>query len=230
MKIALCDDDKLLVDMLSIQVENLIDKNNLYNFSFEYHLFTDPLLLLSEHQKEPFDIAFLDIDMPQTDGLSLADKLFTTNNNVFIFYVTSYTQFIVPSIKHRVYRYILKDDIEEMEDSIKQMLSDLSILHARYRFKFKNQAYSLPYSSIFYIESQRNKIIIHTKGKTYEQLVTLKKIQSDLPKVFCRCHNGFIVNIANVEYMTKTDIFLIDGTQIPISKKYYKNVLSKMTP
>lgn len=104
MKIALCDDDKLLVDMLSIQVENLIDKNNLYNFSFEYHLFTDPLLLLSEHQKEPFDIAFLDIDMPQTDGLSLADKLFTTNNNVFIFYVTSYTQFIVPSIKHRVYR------------------------------------------------------------------------------------------------------------------------------
>lgn len=225
MMIAFCDDDQHIVDVLAPRIENLIDKNNIYRFHFEYFCFTDATQLLKQHLINPFDIVFLDIEMPNANGLHIADKLYEVNNSIFIFYVTSYRTYILPSIKHRVYRYILKDDLTTLESDIKSLLQDLSMFHCRFRFKFKKDYYSIPYNSILYFESNLSKVKIHTIGKTYQTTVSMKKLINELPPIFCRCHSAFIVNLSHVESVGTHSLILYNNQEIPISKQHKQEVL-----
>lgn len=225
MRIAICDDNEYIVKNIAVKIENLIDRNNIYGLHFEYYCYTNPSQLLEHHNNECFDIAFIDIEMPEMDGFALADKLFDRNNSILILYITSYSQFIVPAIKHRVYRYIVKGDDSELEDSIKQMLHDLSVSHSHYHFSFKNKYYSIPYNNIYYFESNRNKVNIHTIGATYEQLITIKQLDSELSPIFRRCHSGYIVNITAIKSIESNYIVLKNDTQIPLSRKYKHDII-----
>ena len=225
MKIAFCDDDQRIVEVLAPQIENLIDKNNIYKFHFEYHCFTDASKLIEQHLTNPFDVVFLDIEMPNTNGFAVADKLHEINNNIFIFYVTSYRTYILPSIQHRVYRYILKDNMTTIESDIKSLMRDLSMLHSRFRFKFKKDYYSIPYNSILYFESNLSKVKIHTIGKIYQTTTSIKKLTLELPPIFCRCHSGFIVNLSHVESVGTASLVLDNNQEIPISRQHKQEVL-----
>lgn len=221
MKIAICDDNQYFAKTLSIKIENLISEYNLYNFNFEYYTYTEPQQMFGKH----FDIAFLDIEMPKMDGFALGDHLFEINNNIYIFYVTSYSRFAVPSIKHRVYRYILKCDDNELKEGICQLLTDLSSLSSNYRFTYRDKAYSIPYTSILYFESGHNKVSIHTNEKTYETVTSLKALSQELPEIFCRCHSGYIVNITAIKSIESNYIVLKNDTQIPLSRKYKHDII-----
>lgn len=225
MKVAICDDNKLLSEHFAVTIENLIEQHNLYNFHFCYSAFTNPLQLVAEHQVEPFDVVFLDIEMPNLDGFAVADKLYEVNNSIYILYLTSYSKFAVSSIKHRVYRYILKNEPDELKEGIIQLLKDLSTLNIRFRFTYRDEAYSIPYSSIMCFESKHNKVAIHTIGKTYETVTTLKELQTVLPHNFHRCHSGFIVNVSNIQNIEQNVLLLNSNMQIPLSRKYKQEVI-----
>ncbi len=109
MNIAFCDDDKATLENLIKLTKDIIAKYDNYNFEFNFFAYTSPLELLEAHSKNPFDVVFLDIDMPEINGLNSGDKLYTQNESIIIFYVTNYTEFIGESIKHRVYRFIKKE-------------------------------------------------------------------------------------------------------------------------
>ena len=110
MNIAFCDDEKVTLENLIKLTKNIVAKYDNYNFEFNFFAYTSPLELLEAHSKCPFDAVFLDIDMPEINGLNSGDKLYTQNESIIIFYVTNYTEFIGESIKHRVYRFIKKGD------------------------------------------------------------------------------------------------------------------------
>lgn len=225
MNIAFCDDDKFLLKQLFNVVKNLIDKYNQYNFSFKYYFYTDAIKFLQDYKSIIFDIAFLDIEMPEIDGLSIGDKIYECNNDVFIFYVTSYDAYLPESIKHRVYRFVRKGDKKELEDGIKRLFSDLVNLHSRYCFTFKNSSYNLPTNSIIFCESMRNKVIIHTKTKKYEQIISLKQMLNELPNNFCKCHSSFLVNVKKIREIHDNNLVLDDDIKIPLSRKYKFNVI-----
>lgn len=227
MNIAICDDDKNLLNDFFDKLKSIINQYNDNLFEFKYFCFSDPRVLLNYSKSIVFDIAFIDVEMPEIDGFSLGDELHRQNNDIFIFYVTSYSKFMATSIKHRVYRYIVKGDTEELRTGIKNMFNDIISFKSRYCFTFKNSVYSLPVSSIIYCESKRNKMIIHTDESVYEQTITLKQMLSKLPYIFCRCHSGYIVNVNRVKKTNPADIILDNDISIPLSKKYKTDFINK---
>ena len=94
MNIAFCDDEKATLENLIQLTKNIIAKYDNYNLEFNFFSYTNPLNLLEAHSKNPFDVVFLDINMPEINGLNVGDKLYTQNESIIIFYVTSYTEFI----------------------------------------------------------------------------------------------------------------------------------------
>lgn len=228
MNIAFCDDDKFLSKFICENVKKLIDKYNQYNFSFQYFIYNDATEFLQDYKNKMFDIVFLDIEMPKISGLSIGDQIFSINNDVFIFYVTCYDIYETESIKHRVYRFVKKDNITELESGIKHLFNDLVSLHSRYIFTFKNSAYNLSTNSIFYCESIRNKVIIHTDNKSYEQIISIKKILDELPRNFCRCHSSFIVNARKIEQVNDKNLVLSNNVEISLGRKYKMDVLWHM--
>lgn len=220
MNIAFCDDQEPLLDTLCNQIKNIINEKNIYGFEFEYYKYTDPQQLLEDHKKLNFDIAFLDIEMPEISGFDLGDKIFLLNENIFIFYLTSYGQYIGQSIKHRVYRFVEKGDKKELEDGIKAMFSDLVFRKSKYIFMYGRNRYILPLMSIDYFEADKNLVNIFAEEKIYKQRITVKELLESLPDVFCQCHVSFIVNIKNIVEIHSDGLLMRNNKILPVGKKY----------
>lgn len=229
MNIAFCDDEKIILENLINLSKDIIAKYNDYDLEFNFFAYTDPLELLKAHSNKIFDVVFLDIDMPEINGLDVGDKLYTQNESIIIFYVTSYTVFIAESIKHRVYRFIKKGDKQALTEGIQSMLKDITTLHQRYVYKYKGQYHSIVLSRILYFESNGHNVKIVTDNDIYIQRILIKNLIKTLPPIFCRCHSGYIVNLRKIKDVERNKITLINGVEIPVSAKYSAEIIIKFT-
>ena len=101
MKILLVDDEKLQLMRLERFVkEILIDE--------EISSFLNPLEALEAAKTIQFDIAFLDIQMPVVNGITIAKTLKATNPKVNIIFVTAFDNFGLDAMKLRASGYISK--------------------------------------------------------------------------------------------------------------------------
>lgn len=107
MRIAICDDERLHLLMIEMFVKKSFAKFvNIGSYTFKS--FDDASKLLSEHRDNPFDAAFLDIDMPVFSGFHIADHLVKTKKDCKIIYVTSHAHLAADSFRHEVFDFLLK--------------------------------------------------------------------------------------------------------------------------
>ena len=101
MKILIVDDEKLIVDDLTKDLETLFPMASIDGFTEG-----EEALASAEHKE--YDVALLDIDMPDIDGLTLARKLIVSCPVINIIFVTAYKEFALAA--HDVYcsAYLLK--------------------------------------------------------------------------------------------------------------------------
>lgn len=81
---------------------------------------------------------------------------------------------------------------------------------------------------ILYIEAERNYCRIHSKGKEYLLVITLKKMDQKLPKKhFLRVHRSYIVNLAQIDEVA-TSHLVIAKKAIPIGKTLKEELLKRL--
>ena len=80
----------------------------------------------------------------------------------------------------------------------------------------------IPYSTIECMEAREKKVFIRTKKKEISFYSTLEKLEQTLPRYFCRCHKGFIVNTHLISRIVWANnlIYLSDSTIVPIGRSY----------
>lgn len=110
MDIIYVDDEKLQLENFKLTTQKMEGISSLHFFSNSYAAY--------EWAKEhPVDVAFLDIEMPQMDGITLAKKLKEQNKRICIVFVTAYDKYALDSFEVRPIGYLLKpydcSDIEE---------------------------------------------------------------------------------------------------------------------
>lgn len=95
-------------------------------------------------------------------------------------------------------------------------------------FDYQNGKKSIPVDSILYVESRLHKVIffIMEDGvKEYSRYDRLDAVELELRQYgFCRVHQSFLVNMKYAGGVERYKISLKNGTEISISKKYYKDV------
>ena len=101
MKILIVDDEEYLREDLKDALERGLPGNE-YSFAAEY----ESAMQLIENN--PFDIAFLDIQMPGKNGLSLAESIKKKRPKINIVMVTAYSQYALDALKLFVSGYLLK--------------------------------------------------------------------------------------------------------------------------
>ena len=115
MRIIIVDDEAYLRDELKDALER-VSPNNEYEFADGY----DGAMKLIDGQF--FDIAFLDIQMPGKNGLTLAEKIKKASPKTNIVMVTAYSQYALDALKLFVSGYILKPI---SDDELRTVLSNL---------------------------------------------------------------------------------------------------------
>ncbi len=85
MRIAICDDE----DLFRFQIRDAIDK--IYgSMDVIIDMFSDGRRLLERFDTNPYDVLFLDIEMPAMDGITIAKRLRDRSEDVFIVFLTSH--------------------------------------------------------------------------------------------------------------------------------------------
>ena len=89
--VVICDDDQRVLKELKGYVSSFFSEKKI---AATYKLFSDGESAVKENI--PYDLAFIDIEMPGINGLTVAKRLKEANPNVIVFIVTSYQSYLGP--------------------------------------------------------------------------------------------------------------------------------------
>src|SRR5699024_6917193 len=106
MKVVLVDDEQLALDFLEFQLNKVMEPKSIHTFT---HLNVDEQksLLLET------DVVFLDVEMPEKNGLELAEQIIDLNPDLEIIFVTAFNEYAVEAFELNALDYIVKPVQEE---------------------------------------------------------------------------------------------------------------------
>ncbi len=216
MKILICDDEVKYINDLKIHVEEYM-KNRFIKFSIETAM--DPKDVLKSG--ETYDLAFLDIQMNEIDGISLAKELKRRNSKVIVFFVTSFNQYQDDAMDLRAFRFFEKPfDPQRLYSGLDKAMEYIDESYVDLYMQQDQSHRRILIDDIMYIERQNRKVILYTAK---EQHITNKKFEEWcelLPtSFFYQVHKSFLVNLHYVESYNYTELFLTDKTRIPIASR-----------
>ena len=186
--------------------------------------------------KEEIDLIFLDINMPDISGLSLAKSI---NSKSKIIFTTAYREYAVDGFDLQAVDYLLKPiSLDRLNQAVDKYLKEASLIQGStpqieipsqktYCFvKADRKLVKINYSDIQYIESLSDYLKIHLSNKIVVTRETISKIEAALPTdKFMRCHRSYIVAIDKIESISAEQIS-ISQSSIPISRSY-KEIIKK---
>ncbi|AZK47676.1 response regulator [Paenibacillus lentus] len=101
MKVILVDDEKLALDYLERQLMNLAHIELLGKY-------TNPLIGREEILQQAVDVIFLDISLPEINGIELAEQILEKKPDIHIVFVTAYNEHAVKAFELNALDYIVK--------------------------------------------------------------------------------------------------------------------------
>lgn len=210
-KIAICDDEPLHIDKIrSILLDEETDN------------YTKPANLLNAITAgKRYDVLFLDIMMPEIDGISLARELRELDEDMLIVFITSKIEFMQTGYEVKAFRYLLKDQIDtglpKIRKDIEKELLDRADTY--FTYEFERKTYRYPCRDILYLESNLRRIILHTNRDTAALYGKLDDLAIKYP-MFVRVHKSFLVNRRHIRSISAGMVVLSNGDVLPISRKY----------
>lgn len=103
MKIAICDDEQIYIDNI-VEHLNIFSAEN--NIDFEKSIFTSSADILVSDIR--FDIAVLDVEMDNINGIKLGSELRKRNPHIILIYVTAYRKYLDDALNLNAARFFEK--------------------------------------------------------------------------------------------------------------------------
>lgn len=188
--------------------------------------------------KEKIDLIFLDINMPEISGLSLAK---TIQNRCKVIFTTAYREYAIDGFDLHAVDYLLKPISFERFLTAVHKFFDISkgnqVQGPKVNEPFKNEYFfvrsdrkmiKINFDEILYVESLSDYVKLHLETKTIITRETISNIEAKLPvNKFIRTHRSFIVSLKNISSYTN-EYVEVANKAISISRSYKEQVLKKL--
>ncbi len=175
-------------------------------------------------QEGDYQILLLDIEMGPMDGVAMAKKLRRENDRVQIVFVTGYSDYIAEGYEVEALHYLLKPVKEEKLFAVLDRAAEkLSQNERMLNLETGGEMLRIPLYQIRYIDMQGNYATIHAR-EDYTVRRTLGELEEMLDERFCRVGRSAVVCLACICRVTKKDIYLNDGSRVPLPRGAYEKV------
>lgn len=228
-RIAIVEDEK---EHLRLIRDYLDRYSREHSVSFQIGEFTDGLDIASEYKAE-YDIIFLDIQMKHMDGMTAAAKIRELDEEVALIFITSTVQFAVQGYLVDALGYVLKPVpylafAQVLGKAVKKIQARQSV----FTITIDTSSGQLKMDSvqIYYIESQKHSVIVHSSKGEYRTAGPLKRFEEMLePHGFSKCHNAYLINLDYADAILSASIRLSTGEEIPVSRARKKPFMDALT-
>ncbi len=177
------------------------------------------------------DIIFLDIDLPNINGMDLAKRIREKDEDVTIIFVSNLSKFALKGYEVNALDYIIKPfNYTNIEHRLNR------VLNIKKRSKDKSILLKINASTnivcdldtILYIEKDGNYLIFHTEKEEYRVRGSFSMFESKLHEnAFSYCMKGILVNLAYVEKTTQDSVYL-KGVTLPIARHRKKEFIDDL--
>ncbi len=228
-RICIVEDEQ---DQAQILMDYINKYGNAANEQFSITYLTDGIDLVDDYNGQ-FDIILLDIQMKHLDGMVAAEKIRELDQDVTIIFITSTVRYAVQGYAVDALGYVLKPvpytQFEKIFDKAIERVKARQ-KHVYIKVSVDDKQMKIDCDNIYYIESQRNNVIIHCADADYVTLGPLKRFDEMLETHgFSKCHNAYIVNLTFVEAVQKEEVILVNGLTLPISRARKKEFMAALT-
>ncbi len=232
------DDEPLALELL----ESYVKKTDCLNLIGKYN---NPLSALETINQKQIDILFLDVQMPEVNGIAFSKMINPTTRIIF---TTAFTQYATDSYRVNALDYLLKPySYNDFLESVNKALSwfklfknnresiieneektDGNYMYVKSEYKYIR----IDLDSILYIEGVKDyvKIVLEGNDKPILSLASMKSLEEKLPREkFIRVHRSFIVQKNKIKVIDRARI-IFGNTYIPITESYkheWQNFLNK---
>jgi len=224
---AIIDDEPLAVSLL----ESYVNKTPFLKLKGKYN---SAILALPELNANPVDLLFLDIQMPELNGMEFSRML---SGNIRIIFTTAFEQYALDSYKVNALDYLLKPiSYAEFLQSAQKALQWVEMFHNRQTgkpvsgrqepesifIKTERRLVQIDLNQILYIEGLKDYVKIHIEGQASPvlSLMSMKAMEELLPtSKFVRVHRSFIVQPEKIKVIERSRI-VFGKEYIPISDNY----------
>ncbi|MGL4903195.1 MAG: LytR/AlgR family response regulator transcription factor [Cetobacterium sp.] len=218
--------------------------NSDHNFQLEKE-FENPIDALKYVEANEVDVVFLDINMPELDGMTLGKIIHRVNKNIKLVFISAYKDFAVEAFEIKAFDYILKPYSEErIINLLKNIVEDIrksdspSKDHNIKKITVNCDSKMLVISTdnILYIEADEKETNIFTKEIMHTSKLKISQLENILSEeLFFRCHRSYIVNIDKIvevePWFNGTYILKVSNSnfKIPVSRNKVKELKEILT-
>ena len=202
--------------------------------------FDNPLDTLNFLENNTADVIFLDINMPDMNGISLGKIITKMYPSMKIVFITAYKDYAVDAFEIKAFDYLLKP---YSEGRIRNLLKSLINIKSEVVSSIKNTSlkkitvniderlYVISLTDVDYIEASEKETLIFANQKKYVSKIKISKWEEMLKgNNFYRCHRSFIVNLDKIteieQWFNSSWIIKIKNytTAIPVSRNNIKEL------
>lgn len=226
------DDEPLALGLVC----RFIEQTPFFTLAGRYSSAVEALKVIHSQQ---IDLIYLDIQMPDLNGIELARVIAKSGQVPRIVFTTAFAQFSLEGYKLDALDYLLKPfNYEEFLRTAHKALSYCELLRRvpvadtnaetehiddQYIFlKVEYQLLKVALNDILYFEGLKDyvKVPLHSSDKAILSRTTLKTLEEKLsPRKFMRVHRSYIVALDKITSMTKNSIQVGKKT-IPVGDQY----------
>ncbi len=223
-KTAIVEDEQPAYQTLKEYLERFGKENNV-EFSITHY--SEGLSFLEEC--EGYDLVFMDIELPNLNGMDIATKLREKDTRVALIFVTNMVQYAIRGYSVDAIDYVLKPIQYNRFYSLMMKVSRVISLNQEKELVLKTSSgvKKVSLSSLLYIQITDHLLIYKTDSEEYEVWGSLANAEKELPgEMFCRCNNSTIINLKQVTSFDKECVYLTKKKiAVTVSRSRRKGVL-----
>lgn len=222
MRIAICDDNKLITSSIEEYIANLPFKDIEYDIFFS----GDDLIKYIENNQLTYNIYFMDIEMPGSNGIETSKYIRETDQNALIIFVTDHKQYVYNVFDVLPFRFLPKPiDEQSLDNVLGEAMEHIKKMKQVFFFKQGKMQFQVPFDDILFFEGKGRKVRIVTFEAEYEYYDKISNIKERIDmNLFLQIHVSYLVNMDKIRLIKESQVFLENQAVLHISKRFKKEV------
>lgn len=228
LKIALLDDDKTALLISKGAIENFFNEKNI---AISLGVFSNPLTFLAMAKEENYRLVFLDIDMPELNGLEVGKQVKEINPQTDIIYLSQREDLVFDTLQLHPFGFIRKSKIIQDFSSVLELFVNTALgttsENKKLSISSKSGTISADIDQVMYIEGNKNYQTFYLKdGNKFDARILMSELEEKLKEHgFIRVHKGYLVNYLFIRQIGHNEVTLTNNKILPISGKRKEEIM-----
>lgn len=227
MNIALLDDNQSVINVMKGAIEKEFESNKMM---VEVHLFSKPSQI--RNHLSQFELFFLDINLPEMDGIQLAQEIKETNKTADIIFISSREERVFDTFKVQPFAFVRKSNfLQDIYEVIQRYCKEKKKNSVRRKILLPSQGsrINIDISDILYIEGNGVYQNVFLNKAPEEKLLVsskMEELEAELyEEGFIRIHKGYLVNFQYIRSINPNmTLTLKNNKELMISRRKLQQV------